>query len=70
MLHFNSAAASSGDVHGGAATTSAPVEASAWKVLVLDAAGQRILSPIMKVNELRDHGVTLYLYETSDYWRT
>lgn len=34
----------------------------AWKILILDAAGQAILSPILKVNELRECGVTLYLY--------
>lgn len=34
---------------------------SAWKVLILDAAGQAILSPILKVNELRESGITLYL---------
>lgn len=73
MLHFNTSmaveATLDGDaadgltgVGGGAATLSAPSEASVWKVLVLDSAGQKILSPIMKVNDLRDHGVTLYLY--------
>jgi len=34
----------------------------AWKILILDAAGQAILSPVMKVNELRENGVTLFLY--------
>lgn len=34
---------------------------SAWKILILDSAGQAILSPILKVNELRESGVTLYL---------
>ena len=34
---------------------------SAWKVLILDSSGQKIMSPIMKVNELREAGVTLYL---------
>jgi hypothetical protein len=32
-----------------------------WKVLVMDAAGQRIMAPLMTVNELRGEGVTLYL---------
>lgn len=35
---------------------------SAWKVLILDSTGQKIMAPIMKVNELREAGVTLYLY--------
>lgn len=33
-----------------------------WKVLILDAHTQKILSPIIKVSELRDHDVTLFLY--------
>lgn len=41
----------------------------AWKVLVLDSAGQNILSPILKVNELREVGVTLYLYESHAQWQ-
>lgn len=70
MLHFNTPTESGKDgiletmltdTAGGVATTNAPNETSIWKVLVLDATGQRILSPIMKVNDLRDHGVTLYL---------
>lgn len=76
MLHFNTGtgagtpadgstaeglATTTVSASGGAATVSAPSETSVWKVLVLDATGQRILSPIMKVNDLRDHGVTLYL---------
>lgn len=32
-----------------------------WKILVLDSVGQNILSPVLKVNELRESGVTLYL---------
>ena len=49
MLHFN---VSNKDETDGVST---------WKILVLDAVGQRILSPLLKVSELRDHGVTLYL---------
>lgn len=33
-----------------------------WKILILDGVAQKILSPIMKVNDLREHGVTLFLY--------
>lgn len=61
MLHFNTAKWQPGKSIGGAATENAPQEASAWKILILDKGGQRILSPVMKVNDLRDHGVTLYL---------
>lgn len=40
---------------------------NAWKILILDSAGQAILSPILKVNELRESGVTLYLYRLDPY---
>lgn len=60
MLYFNSTK-SQEDVAGGLGALHSTHEASAWKVLVLDATGQRILSPVMKVNDLRDNGVTLYL---------
>lgn len=32
-----------------------------WKVLIYDRVGQDILSPLLKVGELRDLGVTLHL---------
>ena len=32
-----------------------------WKLFVMDAAGQKILGPLIKVNDLREHGVTLFL---------
>jgi hypothetical protein len=32
-----------------------------WKLFVMDSAGQKILAPLIKVNDLRDHGVTLFL---------
>lgn len=67
MLHYNAPRVEDDSYHRGAATINAPLEASAWKVLILDAVGQRILSPIMKVNDLRDHGVTLYLYPSATH---
>ncbi|KAI8616303.1 Sec1-like protein [Chytriomyces sp. MP71] len=32
-----------------------------WKVLVYDKAGQDIISPLLKVNELRENGVTVHM---------
>lgn len=32
-----------------------------WKVFIMDPMGQRIVSPILKVNDLREEGVTLFL---------
>ncbi len=31
-----------------------------WKVLILDNAAQKIIAPLLKVNDLREHGVTLF----------
>lgn len=55
MLNFNVVPLAGDDVP-------AQEQGDAWKILILDAAGQAILSPILKVNELRECGVTLYLY--------
>ncbi|KJE96312.1 vesicle transporter [Capsaspora owczarzaki ATCC 30864] len=46
-------------------SASAP-DAAMWKVLVYDRAGQDIISPLMKISELRDLGVTLHLLLHSD----
>jgi hypothetical protein len=32
-----------------------------WKFFIMDGAGQKILAPLIKVNDLREHGVTLFL---------
>jgi hypothetical protein len=32
-----------------------------WKVLIYDQAGQEIISPLLKVNELREHGITVHM---------
>lgn len=32
-----------------------------WKILVFDEAGRQIISPILKLSELRELGVTLHL---------
>jgi hypothetical protein len=39
-----------------------PESLAIWKVLVYDAEGQKILSPSLKVSELRELGVTLHMY--------
>jgi hypothetical protein len=33
-----------------------------WKILVFDEAGRQIISPILKLSELKELGVTLHLY--------
>jgi hypothetical protein len=48
MLNFNAAAADE-------------QPAAVWKLLILDSVGQSIVSPILKVNDLREQGVTLFL---------
>ena len=42
-------------------TTNDPLNDPVWKVLVYDSFGQDIISPLLKVNELREHGVTVHL---------
>lgn len=32
-----------------------------WKLFIMDGVGQKILAPLIKVNDLREHGVTLFL---------
>ena len=36
-----------------------------WTVLVYDSLGQDIISPLLRVAELRENGVTLHLYVQS-----
>lgn len=36
------------------------VDESVWKILVLDQTASKIISPVMKLSDLRDEGVTLY----------
>lgn len=38
---------------------------SVWKVLVIDQFCRDLLSPILKVKDLRDEGVTLHMYVCS-----
>lgn len=37
-----------------------------WKLLILDQSTSKIVSPVLKVSELRDQGVTLYLQLLND----
>ena len=32
-----------------------------WKLFIMDGGAQKILAPLVKVNDLREHGVTLFL---------
>ena len=32
-----------------------------WKVLIYDKLGQDIISPLLKVNEIRENGITMHL---------
>jgi hypothetical protein len=34
-----------------------------WKVLIYDRLGQQIISPVLRLGELRSAGVTLHMYE-------
>ncbi|KAG5513411.1 hypothetical protein PMAC_001475 [Pneumocystis sp. 'macacae'] len=37
-----------------------------WKVLIFDRIGQDIISTVLKVNDLRDHGITLFMQLMTD----
>lgn len=37
-----------------------------WKVLIYDKLGQDIISPLLKVGDLREHGVTIHMYFKPD----
>lgn len=37
------------------------IKDNAWKVLIYDRSGQRIISPLLKIDELREQGVTVNL---------
>ena len=46
-----------------------PFNAPIWKVLVFDAVGRNVISPVLTVNELRDNGITVYLYVSQNEGR-
>lgn len=76
MLHLNNkeaaalissktAAAAGGDEADG--TPLSPLLSDpVWKVLIYDQAGQEIISPLLKVNELRENGITVHMHLNSD----
>lgn len=43
-----------------------PSQTPIWKVLVFDKLGQDIIGPLLKVNELRDNGITVHMSINSD----
>ena len=57
MLHFNAPPSAAGISRH---------EDDAYKVLILDHATKDVLAPLLRVNELRRHGVTLHLMLESD----
>ena len=54
MLHFNQSREEEAE------------EGGVWKLLILDQAGSRIISPLLRLNDLREEGVTLYPQLHSD----
>lgn len=56
MLHFNAPPSANGR-----AAPAATSEEEFYKVLVLDAFTKDVLAPLLRVNDLRRHGVTLHL---------
>jgi hypothetical protein len=58
FLNLNSPAQASSPSTAQATRSNLPV----WKVLVLDSRGQDILATSLRVQDLRDNGVTLHMY--------
>jgi hypothetical protein len=56
MLHLNAPPAANGRSAAAPAT-----EEGYYKVLVLDAFTKDVLAPLLRVNDLRRHGITLHL---------
>ncbi|KAI9000221.1 Sec1-like protein [Gaertneriomyces semiglobifer] len=54
------------DVSDSSAETGLTITEPVWKVLVYDKLGQDIISPLAKVNELREQGVTVHMPLYSD----
>lgn len=54
MLHLNTNEETTNNVDGNSENT-------VWKVLVFDKFGQDIISSIMRVNDLRENGVTVHM---------
>ncbi|KAJ3035694.1 Vesicle trafficking between the ER and Golgi, partial [Rhizophlyctis rosea] len=66
MLNLNNRA-SHDDTSGTNATSSTlAVTDPVWKVLIYDQLGQDIISPLLKVNDLRENGVTVHMPLSSD----
>lgn len=73
ILNFNrpvSSSTSTSQLHNGGATSSELASSSGappvWKVLILDKVSQEILATSMRVQDLRDQGVTLHMQLHSD----
>jgi hypothetical protein len=73
ILNFNqpvSSTTSTSQLHNGGATSSELASTSGtppvWKVLILDKVSQEILATSMRVQDLRDQGVTLHMQLHSD----
>jgi hypothetical protein len=60
MLQFNRPSSSPLNANGEVEPTALTAE-SVWKVLIYDQFGQDIISPLLKVSDLRDHGVTVHM---------
>lgn len=59
MLQLNAKPSESSE---GSAQGQEPV----WKVLVYDQIGQDIISPLLKVNQLREQGVTVHMFVSTE----
>ncbi|KAI9179250.1 Vesicle trafficking between the ER and Golgi [Blastocladiella emersonii ATCC 22665] len=58
MLSLDAAVSGDADPRAGPAPVAVPTQ---WKVLVLDAVGRDVISPVLSVADLRDAGVTVHM---------
>lgn len=67
LLNLNNPADTSSNVtssgkHGSGAKTPQPTGPPVWKILVLDQQTKDVLATVLRVQDLRDVGVTLHVY--------
>jgi hypothetical protein len=59
MLHFNEGPPSAPQKQSNGTGADG---SKAWKILVYDDFGQQIISPLLRIADLRDAGVTVHMY--------
>lgn len=61
LLNLNQPSPAASSSNGRAAAAPAPASAPVWKILILDEASKDVLATSLRVQDLRDQGVTLHM---------